>query len=249
MRRGRAIIAVAGLLLAATVALIASPGAYAADPVALCADLADGKLDNFSQDDLAAALKDASLQGYCSVTVIITQQPPPPPPPTVAVTPPAPPVCVEVPEGTAGAVKAPNGKWYTNAPGGNASMCGPAVAAPQCVEVAEGTAGAVKASNGKSYLNAPNGNAELCGSAAPTPVESGTLPAQVTKVTQVAKPSPQAQPAGVAGKKSPLVTAKKQSGTLPFTGAELIVFALVGGALILAGLLLRATGRQKANSS
>jgi LPXTG-motif cell wall-anchored protein len=43
---------------------------------------------------------------------------------------------------------------------------------------------------------------------------------------------------------APLGTTRT-SGTLPFTGAELSVFALVGLALIGGGILLRMTGRQK----
>lgn len=125
-----------------------------------------------------------------------------------------------------------------------------------CTEVAPNTPNSEQAPNGKWYTGP---NPQMCGPAAPVaaqpptvpPIESGTLPASVTKVTQVAKPTgaqPQAQPAGVAGEQSPLQTTKR-SGTLPFTGAELLVFALVGGALIAAGLLLRASGRQKKTSS
>ena len=47
--------------------------------------------------------------------------------------------------------------------------------------------------------------------------------------------------------KSPLATARR-SGSLPFTGAELTIFALVGIALVTSGVLLRTTARQKSRS-
>ena len=67
---------------------------------------------------------------------------------------------------------------------------------------------------------------------------------------------------GVLGARSPVVTPKQQkeaaptrvaqpltstkvSGKLPFTGAELGIFALVGSLLLGSGILLRATARQK----
>ena len=61
---------------------------------------------------------------------------------------------------------------------------------------------------------------------------SGTLGAQKTIK---AKPA-----AGVA----PLSTTKAQ-GTLPFTGAQLGIFAIVGLALLAGGFLLRSTGRKR----
>jgi hypothetical protein len=47
---------------------------------------------------------------------------------------------------------------------------------------------------------------------------------------------------------APLATTKKR-GALPFTGAELALFALVGLALIASGLLLRTTARQRSHQS
>jgi hypothetical protein len=35
------------------------------------------------------------------------------------------------------------------------------------------------------------------------------------------------------------------SGTLPFTGAEIVTFLLIGGALVLTGIVLRRTGRRE----
>ena len=55
--------------------------------------------------------------------------------------------------------------------------------------------------------------------------------------------APAAQPAQVAAGQPLQETA--QAETLPFTGAELGLFALVGGALLLGGLALRASGRRR----
>lgn len=63
----------------------------------------------------------------------------------------------------------------------------------------------------------------------------------------IASPAPQ-QSAGVAGAVSPSqapLTQTASAETLPFTGAELGLFAIVGAALLLGGLLLRASARQR----
>lgn len=231
MRRGRFTILLAALVAATAAGFVAAPGASAADPRQICADLLDnGRLDGtYSQEELAASV--ASLQGYCPVTVT----PQTPVTPVTPVTPPAVQVCTEVAAGTPGAQQAPNGKWYTNAPGGNAEQCGPAATAPAAQPATPG--------------ETPSAVAPIAAPGA-TPVQSGVLPAQATKVAQAAKakgqPAAAAQPGtGVAGQQSPLRASKQQTGTLPFTGAELFVFALVGAALVAAGLLLRSTGRQK----
>ena len=244
MRRGRLTLLVGALLASLLAAAVAAPGAAAADPKQICADLADnGRLDgNYTQEELAAAA--ASVQGYC--TFVVIQTPPPPAP------------CTEVAAGTPGAVQAPNGKWYINAPGGNAAVCGPAPQAPApCTEVAAGTPGAVQAPNGKWYVNVPAGGAEVCGPAAtivtpppppapPAQPVGGVLPQQKSVAkpkaqpkAQAAKPQPQA---GVAGEQSPL-RETRTTGTLPFTGAELAIFAIVGAALIGGGILLRVSSR------
>jgi hypothetical protein len=164
-------------------------------------------------------------------------------------------ICVEVAAGTPGAVQAPNGKFYT---GPLAHLCGlPAPAI--CVEVAAGTQGAVQAPNGLWYAGP---NAHLCGQVVTpivTPVttvvageqpQGGALPAEKTVVVKQPAAQPQAapQPTGVAGQQSPLRITRKQGGALPFTGAELLIFALVGAGLIASGLLLRSTARQKPSS-
>ncbi len=53
------------------------------------------------------------------------------------------------------------------------------------------------------------------------------------------------QHAGVLGATAsqPAVTQSARSGTLPFTGAELAVFALIGIGLLASGLILRRTSR------
>jgi hypothetical protein len=68
---------------------------------------------------------------------------------------------------------------------------------------------------------------------------SGTLGAQKT-VNNGAAPA-----SSTAG--APLA-ATNTSGTLPFTGAQLGIFAIVGLALLAGGLLLRSTGRSRTHS-
>lgn len=89
------------------------------------------------------------------------------------------------------------------------------VVVPPCVYAGGGTAGS----------NAGTSCAH------PTPAKS----AAIAPVNTGKKPAPTA----VAS----LNTAKK--GTLPFTGAQLVLFLLVGLGLVATGLVLRATGRRK----
>ena len=78
-------------------------------------------------------------------------------------------------------------------------------------------------------------------------VTAGVAGARKT-IAATAKP---ARTAGVLGAKSPTksavapLTATAKRGALPFTGAELGIFALVGLALIGSGLLLRTTSRRR----
>jgi hypothetical protein len=66
-------------------------------------------------------------------------------------------------------------------------------------------------------------------------------PVVVTKMKQKAKPK-----GGVAGRKTPPAgVAVEQKGGLPFTGAQLGLFTVVGLALVGSGFLLRLTGRKK----
>jgi hypothetical protein len=64
-------------------------------------------------------------------------------------------------------------------------------------------------------------------------------PVVVAKMKQKKKPT-----GGVAGKKNP-PGAVKAKGGLPFTGAQLGLFTVVGLALVGSGFLLRLTGRKK----
>lgn len=69
------------------------------------------------------------------------------------------------------------------------------------------------------------------------PASSGVAGASKTQGT--------AQPAAaVAGVQTPLAETATVD-TLPFTGSELALFAFVGGALLLGGLLLRASARRR----
>jgi hypothetical protein len=159
--------------------------------------------------------------------------------------------CVEVPAGTQGATQAPNGKYYTNLPSGGAAACGPATPAPQqCVEVSAGTAGAVQAPNGKYYTNIPSGGPAVCGPAAAgiapasaAPAPAATPSTGVLGATKVKTTKPAAAVAPATHTAAPLA-ATRTTGTLPFTGAELTIFAIVGLALLGGGLALRMTARQ-----
>jgi hypothetical protein len=48
-----------------------------------------------------------------------------------------------------------------------------------------------------------------------------------------------------SGPESGVLGETKAAGTLPFTGTELTIFAVVGLALVAAGLMLRSTGKQR----
>jgi hypothetical protein len=60
--------------------------------------------------------------------------------------------------------------------------------------------------------------------------------------------APKKPAAGVAGARTsaPLAATKAKSGGLPFTGAQLTVALLIGGALLAGGLLLRGVARRGA---
>lgn len=67
----------------------------------------------------------------------------------------------------------------------------------------------------------------------------------VSKPAVKAKPQPATGTAGVQTPAQAPLARTASAGTLPFTGAELGLFALVGAALLLGGLLLRASARQR----
>lgn len=84
-----------------------------------------------------------------------------------------------------------------------------------------------------------------------SPVAAGVQGTRKTVVAPTAKVTPRVKgarhtvaSAPTAASVAPLGTTKS-TGSLPFTGAELALFALVGLALIGTGLLLRTTARQR----
>lgn len=98
----------------------------------------------------------------------------------------------------------------------------------------------------------------VAGSSSPvTPPQSGPSSQQpivrqqptVTKVAGVRKtvvtPATRISRSPRTSAVSPITATTKSTGTLPFTGAELALFALVGLTLIGTGLLLRTTARQR----
>lgn len=127
------------------------------------------------------------------------------------------PSCTVVAPNTPGAVEASNGVWYANAPGGNASACYHAQASTVTV-----TTGGVKGASKTSGVKGAS--------------KTKAAPARASTTT----PTPPA-PTHVA---APL-GATHTSQSLPFTGAQLSVFVIVGLALVAGGLLLRLTGRGK----
>ena len=56
---------------------------------------------------------------------------------------------------------------------------------------------------------------------------------------------PNCQEGGVAGAQEPPLSDTAQAGNLPFTGAELAVFAVIGLGLLASGLILRRTARSR----
>lgn len=104
-----------------------------------------------------------------------------------------------------------------------------------CAERVAGVAGAQKSVAAPVAAVAPAGAAPA---AAPN--------AGVKGATKVKQGTPAAPTAVAPAQRSaaPLATTKS-ARTLPFTGAELGVFAVVGLALLAGGLLLRLTARQK----
>jgi hypothetical protein len=76
------------------------------------------------------------------------------------------------------------------------------------------------------------------GGAGPTPPTGGVLPGVSPTVT------PTAPTKGTLGTTKTLAQTKA-TGTLPFTGTELTIFAIVGLALLGTGFLLRSTARQR----
>jgi hypothetical protein len=242
MRRER-ITAFVAVTVVAIAAAVGMPGAAsAATPQEICnALIANPNLNaqtTFSTADLAAYVaaraSDPNIQGYCPPLVVLTisQQ------------------CVEAAPHAPGAVQAQNGKWFTNAPNGNAEACTTPPA--PCMVVPAGTPGAQQAANGVWYANTPGGNAEACAPARAAAVVTvptgGAQPTSGVKGATKVKTKPAARPqtaAAPAQRQAAPLAQTRQAGTLPFTGAQLGIFAIVGLALVGGGILLRLTGRQK----
>ena len=78
------------------------------------------------------------------------------------------------------------------------------------------------------------------------PKKKGTPPPAVAgQQTPPAQQPVTEAPPQVAGVQTPPVAETATVDTLPFTGSELGLFALVGGALLLGGLALRASARRR----
>lgn len=245
MRRERIIALLAMLVAVAGVTLLAPGRAAAATPQEICNDLiAHGGVTAtlYSQAEIdayrAALQSDPTIQGYCPPLVILTTPVKP---------------CVEVAPNTPGAVQAQNGTWFTNAPNGNAEAC--TTPPSPCMVVPANTPGASEY-NGTWYANAPGGNGANCAHTTAAPPAAPAAPtagvAGATKVKQ--SPAPTTRVAAVSPathtsrSAAPLATTRS-SGTLPFTGLQLGVFAVVGLALLAGGLLLRATSRRRPDAS
>lgn len=222
MRRGRILIylAIAAAALASAFASVARADDGGGTSSAICADLQDGKLDgSYSQDQWNAFMSDPTVQGYCSVIV---------------------PPCV-----------------YPGSNGGSGGVtsCTPSTPPPPCTE-----AGSNGGSNGGSgTTTCQPATPPVTPPSTPTPPVQQAAPVALTPVVIVGvkgaqhtvKSAPKATVKGASHTvKAPVtkaaiapITLTKTSGTLPFTGAQLALFALVGLALLATGLLLRSTGR------
>lgn len=238
MRRGR--IVTGAVLLLAAFTLTGAPSALAASPQDICADLQDGHVDGtYTNAEWDAFLHDPTIQGYgCSMPL-----------PSVTVTPPAAPaaqpetpapVSAPAPQPCTETTTQPNGSGGSNGNGGS-----------------NGSGG----SNGNGGANGANGQNCQETLTPPVPVTapvpqvtpSAQLPAVIQAVAAQKHTLVKAKPqtAHVAGVKSPTKSAvaplatTRTKGTLPFTGAELALFAIVGLALIASGFVLRTTARQR----
>lgn len=224
MRRGRILIymAIAAAALTSAFASVARADDGGGTPSAICIDLQDGKLDGaYTQGQWNAFMSDPTVQGYCNVIV----------PPCVYsgggtdcshTTPPATPPCVE----TGGSQ------------GGNGG--GSAGGTPPCQKTS-------------TPATPPPGTPP----SAPTPPAVPLTPQQPATIVAVKGAQHTvhpARPASVKGTQHTVnvpvtkaaiapVATTKASGTLPFTGVQLALFAVVGLALLASGLVLRATGR------
>jgi hypothetical protein len=209
MRRGR--ICIGAALLLSALAMIGTPGAFAAGgtPQDICSDLADGHVDgNYTSDQWNAFFGDPTIQGYgCQ---------------GVTPAPPAQNVCVPGQPGQPGMPAAPG------TPGATPGQCS-TVTPPVSVNVVSGV---------PAVTPAATPAAPVAGVAA----QRKTIAAKKTPVAAAPRVTPAKAPV------APVSTTRTR-GTLPFTGAELGLFAVVGIALIACGLLLRTTARRRSQQT
>lgn len=220
--------------------LVVAPAAFGATPHDIYKDLADdGRLDaTYTQAELQAYANDATVQGYGNPVV---------PPPTVYVCPPG---TTPAPgSGVYAPGEAPQGATQLPAPAGACAtppqlsyVCPPGTTpAPGSGAYPEGGAPA-----GTQETPAPEA-ACLTPAAPQTPVQqvAGARKTIQTPAPQMPAPAAAAQPertsqvAGVRTPPRPALADAAPAETLPFTGAELAIFALVGAALLAAGVVLR----------
>lgn len=270
MCRGRIIGGFLVVMTALFLGLAVSPhSASAASPREICTDLADGHLDStYSSADIAAyqqaLLHDPTIQGYCGSMVPVCTyvdsngQTVIAPVGSAACTP-TQQTCTYT-NSVGQSATAPLGSplcatsapvcVYTNASGQTVTVpLGSAECAPPNVCVYTGA-------DNQSHT-APTGSPECAPKQTVTPPPPPTAGVAGVRHTQtppqpVATTKPVAQVAGMQKTKtapSPTaaapLAATQSSGSLPFTGAQLAIFAIVGAALLGGGLLLRLTARQK----
>jgi hypothetical protein len=221
MRRGRFI----GLLVALVAAAAVFTGAPAAladsgNPADICATIqAAAASGQYTQAQIDAWLQDPTVQGYCGpITVII-------------------PTCTPSSGNT-----------------GSGGMGGTNGCTPPCTSTSGSTSNGSTGSNGSSNGCTPPPTTPPAPSVNTQPpiVVSSVAGTQYTQVVPVAKSTPVAHVKGAqhtvhtpkAAAVAPLATTRK-SGTLPFTGAQLGLFALVGLALVATGVLLRKTSPKR----
>lgn len=228
MRRGRIFSGFIALVaLAAFFMVVPSAFADGGTPMDICTDLQDGKLDgSYTGAQMQAFLSDPTVQGYCGPITVLT---PPSTPPTT-------PPCTEVTPGTPG-----GGSPGTPGTPGSEKCTTPATPAPPTAP--------------------PTPTTPPTPATPATPAAQGTAPVVVTAVKGASHTvvTPARPTTGVQGAQhtvatpvaakgvAPLATTKT-TGTLPFTGAQLALFTLVGLALVATGLMLRTTARRDGRS-
>ena len=236
MRRGRIYSGLIALVAMAAFFMVV-PTAFAdgGTPMDICTDLQDGKLDgSYTQAQLQAFFSDPTVQGYCGpITVVVTPPvtvtPPTAPPTTPPTTPPVTPPCVETTPGTGTPGTGTPGTGTPGTPGTTPPACAPTTPTTSPTPPTEqpatqpATPAVVAVVKGARHT--------IATPAAPKPQVAG---AQHTVKTPTASAAP--------------LATTKTKGTLPFTGAQLALFTLVGLALVATGLLLRTTARRDGQS-